>query len=79
MFLAEHQRREANSRGTLEQRLDQLRHEFRGAMADNEVSLSPDCTNIPGARKSTRATSQYVIYNHIINECGRYQNQVRSS
>ena len=38
--LAEHQRREANSRHTSEQRLNQLRHDFQDAIFEHAVSFN---------------------------------------
>ena len=39
-FLAERQRREANSRSAIEQRLDVLRHEFQDAMREHAMSFN---------------------------------------
>ena len=39
-FLAEHQRREANGRTALEQRVAQLKHEFEEAMTETAISFT---------------------------------------
>ena len=40
-FLAEHQRREANGRTALEQKVVQLRREFQDAMTEMAMSFTP--------------------------------------
>ena len=67
MFLAEHQRREANSRGTLEQRLDQLTHEFQGPMTENEISFQHIAQTFR-ERGNPHEQLRGVVYNHIMNE-----------
>ena len=66
-FLAERQRREADSRGTLEQRLDQLRHEFQGAMTDHEISLQ-HIAQAFWERGNRHEQLRGVVYNHIMSE-----------
>ena len=77
MFLAEHQRREANSQGTLEQRLDQLRHEFRSAMADHEVSFNQIAQTFR-ERGNRHEALRGMVYNHIMNKLEDIK-KVRSS
>ena len=66
-FLAEHQRQEANGRGTLEQRLDQLRHEFQGDMTDHEISFQHIADTFRD-RGNRHKQLRGVVYNHIMNE-----------
>ena len=65
-FLAEHQRREANSRGTIEQRLDQLRHEFQGAMTEHEISCQRTAQEFHG-RGTQHEQLHQLVHNIVMN------------